>query len=133
MKIIEILFLLDQIPSGTSQMKRVNHSTGRFFEGPKLREAREEFERQLRPFAPDHPIEGPLRLEVCFTYFTKDKKKDKQWKTSRPDCDNVVKLLQDVMTKLGYWNDDSQIAVLKVSKKWSCDTAKVYVKVEEVW
>ena len=53
---------------------------------------------------------------MTFFYEIKAKKRWGQWKTSKPDCDNAVKLLQDVMTKMGFWKDDSQIARLMVKK-----------------
>lgn len=60
--------------------------------------------------------EEAVFLNVTFFYEIKAKKRWGQWKTSKPDCDNAVKLLQDVMTKMGFWKDDSQIARLMVKK-----------------
>ena len=40
-------------------------------------------------------------------------------KSTRPDTDNLVKLLKDVMTKCGYWWDDSQVAYETISKVYS--------------
>ena len=53
MKTIYCEMVLDQIPAGTSQMKRVNHKSGHFFEGKVLREAREIYTENLRRYAPD--------------------------------------------------------------------------------
>ena len=35
----------------------------------------------------------------------------------RPDVDNIQKLLQDVMTEIGLWDDDSQIWKLTLVKR----------------
>ena len=51
--------------------------------------------------------EDAVFLNVTFFYEIKAKKRWGQWKTSKPDCDNAVKLLQDVMTKMGFWKTSS--------------------------
>ena len=131
---IGMFLTFPQIPAGTSQMKRVNHRTGKFFAGKQLEEARRAYEEELRKFVPDEPLEGPVKMDIEFRYTTKDKKKSGEFKTSRPDCDNMVKLIQDVMTSLGYWKDDSQVVDLHIRKKWSkCDFAEVVINIEEAW
>ena len=39
--------------------------------------------------------------------------------TSKPDLDNLVKLILDVITKSGYWKDDSQVIELSVCKNYA--------------
>lgn len=133
MKRIEFTVFFPQIPKGTSQMKRVNHRSGRFFEGKELQEARAAYEDRLRPFAPDQPFDGPVKVSIGFGYFVKNIKLRGKPKTSRPDADNLVKLVLDVMTKIGYWNDDSQIVELTIMKHWAIgNEANLYVHVREV-
>lgn len=133
MKKIEFTMFFDQIPKGTSQMKRVNHSSGRFFEGKDLQEARAAYEDQLKDHVPDQPLDGSVKVSIVFNYFVKDKKLKGTPKTSRPDCDNLVKLVLDVMTRLGYWYDDSQVTELTIMKNWAHGTeANVYVYVREL-
>lgn len=74
---------------------------------------------ELRSYAPTAPITGAVSLSIDFDYFTPTKKRRGKWKTTRPDCDNVAKLLIDCMTKLGFWVDDSQVARLRVSKRYA--------------
>jgi Holliday junction resolvase RusA-like endonuclease len=50
-------------------------------------------------------------------------------KDTRPDCDNIVKLLQDVLTDLEFWNDDGQIAMLQVCKFYA-EKPSVIIDVE---
>jgi crossover junction endodeoxyribonuclease RusA len=38
---------------------------------------------------------------------------------TKPDLDNLVKLVMDVLTDLGYWRDDCQVTVLRASKGYS--------------
>jgi len=39
--------------------------------------------------------------------------------TKKPDVDNLAKLILDVLTKINYWSDDSQVVSLKVTKQYS--------------
>lgn len=134
MKTHEGIIFFDQIPKGTSQMKRCNHRTGVFFEGKELSEARRQYEEQLLHILPDEKFVGPVKVCFIFEYYTKDKKKKGNPKTSRPDCDNMVKLLLDCMTRLGFWEDDRQISYLKVIKRWSStEKAKLWIFIEEDW
>lgn len=133
MKMINGVIYFDQIPKGTSQMKRVNHRSGVFFEGKELREARKAYYERLAEFAPDVPLIGPVHVSLGFNYFTKDKRKKGAHKISRPDCDNLVKLVLDVMTDLGFWEDDCQVCSLNISKAWGVhDVASVGFLVQEV-
>jgi hypothetical protein len=50
---------------------------------------------------------------------------------TRPDCDNLCKILFDAMTRLGFWGDDSQIADLRFVKCWG-DTAGIGVMADEI-
>ena len=50
--------------------------------------------------------------------------------TSRPDGDNVIKLIGDALNNI-VWRDDSQIVVHSVSKLYG-DTPKTVIRVSEV-
>ena len=129
----EAIFDLPQIPAGTAQMKGVNHYTGRFYKKKPLIEAEQIFRDELCTLVPRWKMQGPIQLTIELRYMTKDKKKRGKWKTTRPDADNAVKLLIDVMTDLGVWGDDSQIVDLRIRKRWSCfDYATVYIEAKEI-
>jgi Holliday junction resolvase RusA-like endonuclease len=54
---------------------------------------------------------------------------------SKPDADNLAKLVLDRITEGGWiWRDDSQVAKLKVEKYWAITDARigVYVSIEPV-
>ena len=74
---------------------------------------------------------APLKLSVTFFYAIKQKKRWWKWKTSRPDLDNLMKNLQDYMTKLRYYADDSQIVWLE-SKKFHSEKNKIEIEITEV-
>ena len=74
---------------------------------------------------------GPLRLTTWWCFPIKGKHKDGEYKTSRPDTDNLVKLLKDVMTELHFWGDDAQVACEVICKYWA-ERPGIYVKVESL-
>lgn len=133
MKELSINLVMDQIPKGTAQMKRANFRNGTFFEGKDIKAAREFYLAEMALEAPEMPFNGPISVSVEFYYPTKDKRKKGQFKTSRPDCDNLVKLLLDCMTQLRFWNDDAQISNLRIMKKYSVtDKAVIWIHVAEM-
>lgn len=123
----------EKIPTATLQQKRAAVVKGRvvMYEPTNVKAAIKEYEMKLKPFVPDKTFDGPLRVAIMWNFGTKDKKKQGTWKTSRPDADNMAKILLDRMTKLGFWEDDSQIVQLKCYKKWEADST-VKILIEEV-
>lgn len=79
----------------------------------------------LLPYVPDEPItDRPICLEVSWMFpYPKSARKheaDKnRWKITRPDTDNLNKLLKDVMTDMGFWKDDALICAEFVKKMYS--------------
>ena len=59
-----------------------------------------------------------ITLKVYFIYGTKVEKNWGKRKVTRPDLDNLVKGFQDYMQKVGYFNEDAQIAPLIADKFW---------------
>lgn len=130
---INLFLQLPENPKGTSQMKgemvrggRIHHYTKKnivtqaaIYENA-IREALDGSEPPM--------YDGPLFLKVIFKYQIKDKKRWGQWKTSKPDLDNAVKLLQDVLCKMGFFEDDSQIAKLRV-EKWLSSKPEIEIEI----
>ena len=116
-------------PTATSQENKTAVVNGRLMHY-KSRGAKAPFATltaALLPFRPAEPMDGPIRL-VCYWRFPRGKShKSGDWKTSRPDTDNLQKALKDVMTRLGYWVDDSRVCSELVTKIWS-DTPGI-----EIW
>ena len=85
---------------------------------------------------PKEKIEVPVELTVKYS-FPWNKSEPKKNKVlgykphdKRPDIDNLCKLLFDCMTKLGYWNDDSQISKLIFQKEWA-DKSGIRIKISD--
>ena len=76
-------------------------------------------------------MEGAVRLVVkrCFT--AGNTHQDGEYRITRPDTDNLQKLLKDCMTAANWWHDDAQVASEVVEKFWA-DVPGIYVRAEEI-
>lgn len=111
-------------PTTTFQAKKINTKTGKIYSSAAARDARQSYHAWLSKHVPDKPMSGPLSLTMTFK-FSPPKSIAKRmgqilydYKDTKPDCDNLTKLVMDVMQDLGYFNNDSQVAVLNVRKVW---------------
>ena len=110
-------------PTVTHQEKQVRVVKGKpiFYEPAALKVARAKLMGRLAKYKPVEPLEGALQL-VCKWCFPLDKggrHRDGEYKTSKPDTDNLQKLLKDCMTDLGFWMDDAQVASEIAEKFWA--------------
>lgn len=108
-------------PTVTFQDKALAVVKGRpvIHDSPKLTAMKNKLRGHLAGHAPDQPIQGPVRVMVKWCYPITGKHRDGEWKTTKPDTDNLQKALLDSMTKLGFWKDDAQVASLIVEKFWA--------------
>lgn len=130
------------IPKGTAQQhgeriayKRIGGRLVPFIEHYRkanVQLARNMFTVKMKPYRPKQPSERPIKLLVCLYFDVKQPKKLwGKYKTTRPDCDNYVKEIKDVMTELGFWKDDAQVVDLHVIKRYS-EKATIYIQLEEL-
>ena len=81
----------------------------------------------LSQHRPDRPLDGPVSLSVVFTYpWRKSEPKKRRALGTlpmpvRPDADNLMKLMLDAMTRVGFWTDDGRVFDLRVTKLWGDD------------
>ena len=79
----------------------------------------------LLPYVPEEPItDKPISMCTVwmFPYPKSAKKHEPGWyrrKITRPDTDNLNKLLKDVMTDMGFWKDDALICTELIMKVYS--------------
>ena len=79
----------------------------------------------LLPYVPAAPItDKGISFSTCWMFpYPKSAKKHQQgwdrWKITRPDTDNLNKMLKDVMTDMGFWKDDALICEELVRKVYS--------------
>lgn len=110
-------------PTATSQENKVAFVGGRMMHY-KSKGAKETFKtltKALKPYAPEEPMDGPIRLLVLWKFPKGKSHKHNEWKVTKPDTDNLQKALKDVMTRLGFWIDDSRVCSELVTKIWSDD------------
>lgn len=106
------------IPTGTAQQRKFAkvHGVTRTYPSDSYVAAKRILTKLLLMHKPKYKIEGPVYLSVAYQYESSAKKKIGTFKTTRPDSDNLIKVLKDRMTELGWWNDDSQVCVEEVSR-----------------
>ena len=51
---------------------------------------------------------------------------------TRPDTDNLQKLLKDCMTRCGFWKDDAQVVREIVEKRWSDEPTGIFVEIKSL-
>ncbi len=115
-------------PTVTAQQKGQNRRTGQYYKPPELRDAEQKYLAYAAQHRPQEPLTGAVCLTVVFYYAASGKHKDGDPKTTKPDTDNAVKALKDVLTKAGFWKDDAQIAWESVVKIWA-DVPRIAVAV----
>lgn len=118
---INFFIATDTIPRTSAQQKGVQVVHGRpmFYTKAKVQDAKRFYAICLKAHRPPGPIEGAIKLIVNFYYPVRKPHKNGEPKTTRPDTDNMIKLLKDVMTDVGFWVDDSQIVHETVTKSYS--------------
>lgn len=117
-------------PTVTAQEHRVRVVGGKpmFYDTPRLKDARRMFEALLRQHRPAQPFGGPVELSVEWHFSTKTHPEG-AWRVTRPDTDNLQKLLKDCMTRAGFWNDDAQVCREVVTKRWSRQSPGIRIRV----
>ncbi len=110
------------------QPERVTHQSGtrntrygRTYKTDALKRWEQRLEQGLKGYVPEKPIDGPIRMSATFGYRASRKKDIGKWKVTRPDTDNMVKTIKDVMTRLGFWTDDAQVTFETCKKMWVSD------------
>lgn len=127
-------FFLPMIPpTKTHQQKKVSVVAGKpiFYEPPELVAVRQKLIGHLGKYVPKKKYTGAVQLIVKWLFPITKGRHDGQWKTTRPDTDNLQKLLKDVMTDLGYWTDDALVACEVIEKFWAAQPG-IYIKITEL-
>ena len=93
----------------------------------RLRDTRAKLHAALAPHRPAAPMQGPVRLVVKWLFPCSGEHCHGEWKTTRPDTDNLQKALKDEMTRLGFWRDDALVASETCEKFWTKEPCGVYI------
>lgn len=120
-------------PTVTHQEKAVHVVKGKpvFYEPDELQAARVKLRDHLAGHVPKEKYTGAVRLLTKWCFPISGRHKDGEYKTTKPDTDNLQKLLKDVMTSLGYWKDDALVAS-EVAEKFWASLPGIYIVIEEL-
>ena len=126
-------FLAMEPPTSTHQMHQVKVVNGKpiFYEPEKVKTARKKLMAFLAKHSPEEPWVCGIRLTVKWCFQVTGLHCSGEYRTTRPDTDNLQKLLKDCMTVCGFWKDDAQVASEIVEKFWS-DIPGIWIRVEEL-
>lgn len=128
-----IEFFMPMIPpTKTHQQKRITIKNYKpvIYEDQKLKDVRNKLMSSLWQHVPNKQFEGAIRLITKWCFKNKNHKNG-EYKITKPDTDNLQKLLKDCMTDLGFWKDDAQVASEIIEKFWA-DIPGIYIKVEKL-
>ena len=120
-------------PTVTAQEHKVMIRNGRpvFYDPPELKAARQKLMGILAKHKPAERYSGPVRLIVKWLFPVVGSHEDGDWKTTKPDTDNLQKLLKDCMTDCGFWEDDALVVSEFVEKFWS-NIPGIWIRIEEL-
>lgn len=63
--------------------------------------------------------------------FPKQNHENGEYRITKPDTDNLQKMLKDCMTKVGFWKDDALVAS-EITEKFWADQPGIYIRIEEL-
>lgn len=130
------LFFEEGLPRATAQQKgeavrytRSGQAYIQHYKKEKVKALHNEFAYRLKRYAPPVPSEDPIRLIVFLGFDVKEKQLWGKYKTTRPDGDNYIKELKDVMTEIGFWKDDAQVVDERVVRTYA-EKGSITIQVE---
>lgn len=130
---MRVEFFMPMIPpTATHQEKKWRVVKGKpvSYDPPEVLAARSKLTAHLAGHMPERPLEGAVRLVVKWC-FPRGRHRDGEYRVTRPDTDNLNKLLKDCMTAVGFWKDDAQVAS-EITEKFWAEIPGIYICAEEI-
>lgn len=129
-----IQFFMPMIPpTVTAQEKDIgrNRKTGKAYlhDTPEILNAKKKLIANLWQHRPEKPYACGVRLIVKWC-FPRGKHKNGEYKTTKPDTDNLEKILKDCMTRCGFWTDDALVASETAEKFWA-EIPGIWILIDE--
>ena len=120
-------------PTVTAQEHKITVVNGKphFYDPPEVKDAKNKLAAHLSKKVPPQPYKSGVRLIVKWCFPCGSRHSNGDWRTTKPDTDNLQKLLKDVMTTLGFWKDDALVCSELCEKFWAACPG-IYVRIEEV-
>lgn len=132
-------FMMHMVPpTATGQMKKwtVRNGKPHSYEPPAVKDARAKLAAHLSEALRNNPIdydpESAIELLVMWSWPMEGELETCEMvpKTTKPDTDNLQKILKDEMTKQGFWKDDALVWHEDVRKVYSNLPSGVFVRIE---
>ena len=125
-------FMAMDPPTVTHQEHKVTVRNGKpvFYNPPEVNTAKQKLIGHLTKYAPKVPYSSGVRL-ITKWIFPRGNHFDGEYRITKPDTDNLQKLLKDCMTQVGFWKDDCLVASELVEKFWG-DIPGIYIRVEKL-
>ena len=130
---MKLEFFLPMVPpTVTHQEKKVRVVAGKpqYYEPSQLVAARQKLTAHLAKHRPEQQLQGAVRLTVKWC-FPCGQHRDGEYRITKPDTDNLQKLLKDCMTSCRYWKDDAQVASEICEKFWA-RIPGIYIRADEI-
>lgn len=120
-------------PTVTHQEHKVTIKSGKpiFYDTPEMKIAKAKLRDSLVSHIPDEPFDSGVRLMVKWLFPITSNHNDGEYKLSKPDTDNLQKMLKDIMTDLGFWKDDALVAS-EIIEKFYADTPGIFIVIQEL-
>ena len=125
---------MKKIPTITQQEHRIGIAKNNkpyIYEQQELKNARALLRDSLAKNVPDVEYTSPVRLIVKWCYPITGKHFNGEYKATKPDTDNIIKMLKDEMTKLHFWKDDALVAS-EINEKFYSAVVGIFVSIEEL-
>ena len=125
-------FIEMEPPTATAQEKQVRivHGQPLFYDPAPVKAARKMLMTHLLLHRPSTPLMGPISLSTIWLFPKGRSHRHGEWRVTRPDTDNLQKLLKDCMTRCGFWKDDAQVVRETVEKRWSDEPTGIYIEIK---
>lgn len=125
-------FMAMDPPTVTHQEHKVTVVKGKpvFYDPPELKAAKQKLTGYLVKHKPRERYECGVRLIVRWC-FPRGGYQDGEYRITKPDTDNLQKLLKDCMTICGFWKDDALVASELCEKFWA-EIPGIYIRIEEL-
>lgn len=118
-------------PTVTAQEHKVTTRKGKpvFYDPTEVKDARAKLTAYLAKHKPQEMFTSTVRLCVKWCFPITGRHRDGEYKYTKPDTDNLNKLLKDCMTVCGYWKDDALVASEIIEKFWA-KIPGIYIRIE---
>ncbi len=102
-----------------------------FYDPPEVKNAKLKLCGHLAKYKPRKRIETGCRLFTKWCFKNDGKHQNGEYRITKPDTDNLQKMLKDCMTMCGFWKDDCLVAS-EVTEKFWADVSGIYIRIEEL-